>query len=141
MASARVEDEIAAPIDAVWACFADFGDLKGWAPGTPSVRVEGSGVGAVRFVSSEGQPEIRERLAAYDAGRHTFAYEMLDSPFQFTNYVATVRLHAVDAKRTRIEWSATFEPKDGAPAEQVVALIENIYGMFIGKLKTTLAAA
>ncbi len=138
MASARVEDEIAAPVDAVWACFADFGDLKAWAPGTPSVRVEGSGVGAVRFVTSEGQPEIRERLAAYDPDAQTFTYEMLDSPFQFTSYVATVRLHALDATRTRIEWSSTFEPK-GATAEQVVALIESIYGMFIGKLKTTLA--
>jgi uncharacterized protein YndB with AHSA1/START domain len=140
MASARVEDEIAAPIDAVWACFADFGDLRAWAPGTPSVRVEGSGVGAVRFVSNEGQPEIRERLAAYDAAAHTFTYEMLDSPFQFTDYVATVRLHALDPQRTRIEWSSTFTPKD-APEEQVVGLVDAIYRMFIGKLKTTLAGA
>ena len=48
MAEALVEDEIAAPITRVWACFADFGDLRGWATGTPQVSVEGAGVGAVR---------------------------------------------------------------------------------------------
>lgn len=138
MASVRVDDEITAPIDAVWACFADFGDLRAWAPGTPIVTVDGKGVGAVRTVRTDGQPPIQERLAAYDAATHTFSYAMLDSPFPFTDYLATVRLKAVAPERTAITWSATFAPK-GMGEEQVVQLLQNVYAMFIGKLKTTLA--
>lgn len=141
MASVLVEDELAAPVAAVWKHFADFGDLRGWAPGTPKVTLDGDGgtVGTVRLVESEGQPAIRERLAAYDAAAKTFSYEMLgDTPFPFAQYVATVRLRELGGERTAIAWSSTFEPR-GMPESGVVELIQNIYRMFIGNLKKTLA--
>ena len=104
MGKVSVEDEIAAPVAKVWACFADFGDLGGWAPGAPKVTLDGppSAVGTVRLVESEGQPPIRERLAAYDAAAKTFSYEMLASPFPFTDYLATVRLSDLGSGRTAI---------------------------------------
>src|SRR5581483_5630679 len=132
-------DEIAAPIARVWARFADFGHLSGWAPGAPKVEVEGSGVGAVRSVTNEGQPQIRERLERYDAAAHTFSYSMLESPFPFTDYLATVKLTDRGGNRTGIDWSSTFEPR-GMPAERTVEVIENLYRLFISRLKETLAA-
>jgi len=143
MASARIEDELAAPVDAVWRHFADFGDLRGWAPGTPKVTLDGDArtVGTVRLVEAEGQPAIRERLAAYDAAAKTFSYEMLgDTPFPFERYHATVRLGDAGDGRTTIAWSSTFEPR-GMPEASVVELIGNIYRMFIGNLKKTLAGS
>jgi uncharacterized protein YndB with AHSA1/START domain len=138
MATVVVRDELVAPIERVWGCFADFGDLNAWAPGRSRVPVEGSGVGAVRTVAGDGDPTVRERLEAYDPARHTFSYAMLESPFPFTDYVATVQLRDLGGGRTSIDWSSTFEPR-GAAAEQVAQMIEGIYRMFIARLKETLA--
>ena len=141
MATAAIHDELAAPIERVWTCFADFGDLSAWAPGRSRVPVEGHGVGAVRTVGADdGSPPVRERLERYDPARHTFSYAMLESPFPFTDYVATVRLRDVGGGRTSIEWSSTFTPR-GVPAEQVVEMIEGLYGIFVARLKETLASA
>lgn len=137
MANVAVRDEIVAPIERVWACFADFGDLTAWAPGGTRVPVDGRGVGAVRTVG--GDPPIRERLEAYDPAGHTFSYAILQSPFPFTDYLATVRLTDLGGGRTAIDWSSTFEPR-GVPTEQAAQMIEGLYGMFIGRLKETLAA-
>ena len=141
MAKALVRDEIDAPVGAVWACFADFGDLRAWVPGAPQVELAGAGdrVGAVRTVRSEGQAPIRERLESYDADERTFSYAIVDSPFPFTDYLATVKLRdAGQGGRTAIEWSSTFEPR-GLPADRAVEVIEGTYRMFIGRLKETLA--
>jgi hypothetical protein len=139
MASAAIRDELGAPIERVWACFADFGDLSAWAPGRSRVPVDGRGVGAVRTVPSDGGPPVRERLEAYDAAGRTFSYAMLESPFPFTDYVATVRLHDLGGGRTSIDWSSTFEPRGAEPAD-VAAMLEGLYRMFVARLKETLAS-
>jgi len=139
MAAATIRDELDAPVERVWACFADFGDLSAWAPGRSRVPVDGQGIGAVRTVAGEGRPTVRERLEAYDPVGHTFSYAMLESPFPFTDYVATVRLRDLGGGRTSIDWSSTFEPR-GLPTEQVAQMIEGIYRMFIARLKETLAS-
>jgi hypothetical protein len=103
------------------------------------VPLDGHGVGAIRTVGGEGGPPVRERLEAYDPEGHTFSYAMLESPFPFTDYVATVRLHDLGGGRTSIDWSSTFEPR-GAEPEQVAQMIEGIYRMFVARLKETLAS-
>jgi len=139
MATVAIRDELVAPIERVWACFADFGDLSAWAPGRSRVAVDGHGVGAIRTVGGEGGPPVRERLEAYDPEGHTFSYAMLGSPFPFTDYVATVRLHDLGSGRTSIDWSSTFEPR-GAEPEQVAQMIAGVYRMFVARLKETLAS-
>jgi uncharacterized protein YndB with AHSA1/START domain len=139
MATATVRDELVAPVERVWTCFADFGDLSAWAPGQSRVTVDGSGVGAVRSVGGEDGPPIRERLEAYDPAEHTFTYAMLDSPFPFTDYVATVRLADLGGNRTAIEWTSTFEPR-GVSAAEATETIQGIYRMFVARLKMTLAS-
>jgi len=138
MATVAVCDELDAPIERVWGCFADFGDLSAWAPGRSRVPVEGRGVGAVRTIEGDGGTPVRERLEAYDPAAHTFAYAMLESPFPFTDYVATVRLCDLGDGRTSIAWSSTFEPRD-VQTEQVAQMIEDIYRIFIARLKETLS--
>lgn len=139
MATAAIRDELAAPIDRVWSCFADFGDLSAWAPGRTRVPVEGHGVGSIRTVGGDDAPPIRERLEAYDAAGRTFTYAMLESPFPFTDYVATVKLADLGSGRTAIDWSSTFEPR-GVTADEAGQTIEGIYRMFIACLKQTLAS-
>jgi uncharacterized protein YndB with AHSA1/START domain len=139
MASAAVRDELAAPIERVWACFADFGDLSAWAPGRTRVPVEGRGVGAVRTVEGDGAPRVRERLEAYDPAAHTFSYAMLESPFPFTDYVATVRLRDLGGGRTAIDWTSTLEPR-GVSGAEAAQIVEGIYRVFIARLKETLVS-
>jgi uncharacterized protein YndB with AHSA1/START domain len=139
MAAVAIRDELVAPVERVWACFADFGDLSAWAPGHARVPVEGRSVGAVRTVGGHDGPPVRERLEAYDPAEHTFSYAMLESPFPFTDYVATVRLRDLGGGRTSIDWSCTFEPR-GVPRDEVAHMIEGIYRMFVARLKETLAS-
>jgi len=139
MATTGIRDELDAPIERVWACFADFGDLSAWAPGRTRVPVEGRGVGAVRTVGGDGAAPIRERLEAYDPAAHSFSYAMLESPFPFTDYVATVRLADLGGGRTSIDWSSTFEPR-GVEAKEAQQIIQGIYRMFVAHLKGTLAS-
>lgn len=138
MASAIVRDEIAADVERVWACLRDFGDLRPWAPGDPQVTLEGSGVGAVRTVSMGGGVVVRERLTAFDDRGHSFAYEIAEGPMPFTGYAAKVALRALPGGRTAIEWGSTLDPKGMGEAD-TVAMIEQLYRGFIGKLKETLA--
>ena len=69
----------------------------------------------------------------------TFTYAMLDSPFPFTDYVATVRLAELAENRTAIEWTSTFEPR-GVSAAEATETIQGIYRMFVARLKMTLAS-
>jgi hypothetical protein len=81
----------------------------------------------------------RRVLEVYDPANYTFSYAMLESPFPFTDYVATVRLHELDGARTSIDWSSTFEP-GGVPSQRAAEMIEGIYRVFVARLKETLAS-
>ena len=139
MENAYVREEIAAPITAVWDLIRDFGDIGAWAKGARVVRVDGTGVGAIRHVEGSAG-RVVERCEAHDEAGHSFSYSLLESPWPLANYVATVRLTSLDPNRCAIEWSGSFDPTPAAPPG-VRDLVEKTYrDGFIAHLKKSVAA-
>ena len=138
MTTARVEAELEAPADAVWKCFADFGDTAAWGPPGTSSTLEGSGVGAIRTFLAGGVPQAREQLVAYDPAARTLSYTIVESPLPARDYRATIAIRDAGAGRSTIVWSSSFEPA-GLPEADTRALIEQIYGSFVDTLKQHLA--
>jgi hypothetical protein len=137
MERAHVCEEVDATIDTVWKVIRDFADVSAWASGRV-VHVEGAGVGMVRHIEGPGGRFV-ERCESHDDAAHIFSYRLLESPVPVTNYVGTVRLTAVGARRCAIDWSAQFEPKDPASATALRTAIENVFrGGFIVRLRDRL---
>ena len=94
---------VASPIDEVAARLLDFTGLHRWHPGLEDLRVEGSGIGAVRSYLL-GEHRFRERLDAVDDVRG-LSYSILEGPLPVTNLSAQYELFG-DAETTRVVWSA-----------------------------------
>ncbi len=139
MATVHVRDSFEAPADAVWGYFRYFGGLAKWAGAMiKSCTVEGDGVGAVRTLTlAQGNP-LRERLVQFEDADRSFSYAIIgpcDLPVD--GYVGSVKLRAVGANRTAIDWIGTFDAK-GAPEADAKRIVEGIYRGAIAALKKSL---
>ncbi len=131
MAEAKVEGEIAAPLDDVWKVVSDFvGIIE--VQGLP-VEGEGEGIGMLRTLTI-GDIKIVERLEELDDATHTTSYSIVSSPMPVSDSRGTIRLTAAGADATHITWSNTFEPSGMAEAD-AVQILEKTYGGGIKALK------
>jgi len=101
------------PASAVWRTIRDFGYYS-WAGTAIAAQLEdgrtGDAVGAVRRISTAGQP-ARQRLLAHSDADRFYSYEFCGpAPFPVQDYRATLRVTPVtDGDRAFVEWWATFE--------------------------------
>jgi uncharacterized protein YndB with AHSA1/START domain len=108
-----------APADRVWAAIRDFNGLPGWHPGIADSEIEdgkaSDQVGCIRSFHLKDGAHIRERLLSFsDVDRH-YSYNFEKTPFEVTNYHATLRVTPVtDGDRSFVEWWTTF---DSEPAK------------------------
>ena len=125
MTQAKVEQSIAADIEAVWNILGNFAGIEP-GPGIEAVAYEGEGVGMLRTITLPNGTVV-ERLTAHDAARHTFTYAIIndDSPLPFADYSATVTLTAQDGG-THVDWTGTFEPR-GVDEAKAIAIASGIY--------------
>jgi carbon monoxide dehydrogenase subunit G len=138
MASVKITDRIDAPADRVWDLVGDFGGITRFARGFKSVTCEGQGVGALRTITLPNDAQIVERCELLDAARRTLDYSIVSGPMPVASYLARIQLFE-DGDATRIEWSASFEPK-GVPEAQAVAMVEGTYKGGVAGIKRALAA-
>ncbi|MBP5858357.1 SRPBCC family protein [Marivibrio halodurans] len=124
---------IDAPVDAVWAAIRDFNSHKFWHPAIADSVIEdgraGDEVGCVRrFILSDGESVLRERLLALDDRERSFTYCLTDAPIPLDGYVATVRLRPVsDGDRTFWDWRSEFTCPPSRRAELVELVGEGVY--------------
>jgi hypothetical protein len=130
MASVTAEGELGADVDEVWKVVGDFGGFLEAVGMTPTI--EGEGIGQTRTVTMGAAPLV-ERLEARDEATKTVKYSVVSGPLPVSNYLSTIQLSSAGEGRTKIEWSATFEPVgDEATA---VSLLERVYEGGIGGLQ------
>lgn len=130
MAEAKVEGDIAAPLDDVWKVVSDFVGIIA-VQGLP-VEGEGEGVGMIRTLTI-GDIKIVERLEEVDDATHTTSYSILSSPLPVSDSRGTIRLAAAGEDTTHITWSNTFEPAGMAEAD-AVQLLQKSYSSGIKAL-------
>ena len=137
MATAKVSETVAAPVDDVWRTASNFGGIE---PNDmiAGCTVEGEGVGAVRTVTLVAGGEIIERLEALDNAARSYTYAIInDSPIPVKNYVSTVTVSAEGENAARIDWSGEFDA-NGVEDEKVIALIEGVYRSGIQRTRNKL---
>jgi hypothetical protein len=139
MASVSMKTTIGASADDVWRTISDFNGAPKYIAALLSSSMEGSGVGALRTVTLEGDVEVVERLESLDDAARTLSYSIVRSPLPLEGYVATMVVRDLGEGRCELEWSSTFEPKAGAE-DEARQLVEGVYSAGFEGLKGLLEA-
>jgi len=135
----KVEVNVSRELDStpgqVWAVLGNFGDMS-WTEGTERVEVVGSGIGMIRRIFMNGMEPIDEVLESMDDAAHTFSYSIPRGlPMPVTDYLADVRVVALDGDRSRVDWHATALPTGGVSAADASAILHGAYGQLLGWLE------
>ena len=127
MSQARVVEtiEVAASPDKTWALVGDFAGLVGWFPAVTESKVEGSGIGALRYLAMPDGNKLTERQEARDEAGRSYDYTAIAGALPCTDYRSRIAVTPSGAG-SRITWTATFLPIEGAPVD-AVAFIGEVY--------------
>lgn len=125
MAEARVEIEIAKPVDDVWGLVGDFGSIGDWMPGVESCRVDGDD----RILGLMGL-EVIERLERRDDDAHELVYRIVGG-IPVENHRAVVTVSPAGAG-SKVTWDFEVAPDEMAP------LLQGAYEQALGTLKDKL---
>ena len=131
------ETEFEAPASKVWELLMDWAAIVDWMPDgyVQSLRMEGQGVGAVRYLLTGQGAEIAERLDRADESTGVLELSLVEPlPWGLLSYRARGKLEEMTGKRSRLNWQGTLEmPKRGVELDSVVRLLLKSYGkMFAG---------
>lgn len=115
-----------------WEAIRSIEGLDRWFPIIDSCQVEGSGVGARRYMTLEGG-QITDFIEAIDDGQKRFVYLRTTSPFPVTHYRGTVEVFDSYDGQAVLTWTIDFEskPEDSAAVAALVkgAIADGIDGM------------
>lgn len=125
-----MEQDIDAPLDAVWALVADFANLD-WFGGAERVEKVGEGTGQVRRIYMPGMDEpVEEELLAIDPGNHRLEYAVLEGgPNIMRDYRVVATLAAAGEGRTHAHWEATFSgvSVEGVEPADMIRVMRDAY--------------
>jgi len=125
MATASASIDIPLPADQVWQLIGGFGSLPDWLPYIPKSELHEGG--RTRHLANPDGGVIIERLMSFDERERRYSYHILEAPFPCKDYLATLRVEAVDGgKRSRVEWFGEFTAVGVSDAE-VSRLFQGIY--------------
>ncbi len=132
---------IDAPVSKVWALTKDFNALNAWHPALASDEiVEGRNnvVGAVRVLTLKGGGTVKEKLLAYDAGRHMYKYAIIEGVIPVSRYTSTFVIKSAGEGRSMVVWTGHFKRKNPGDnpgdAENDKAAVDAISGVYQGGL-------
>lgn len=109
-----VSSVIPAPAAVVWRIVRNFNGLPDWTPFVADSRIEGGmrpdEVGCIRNFRLRDGGTIRERLLALSDYEMSCTYEILESPMELRNYLATLSLIPVtEGNQCLAQWLAEFD--------------------------------
>lgn len=117
--------DVAATPDKTWALVGDFAGLVGWFPAVTDSRVEGSGIGALRYLVMPDGNRLTERQEARDELGRSYEYVVVAGALPCTDYRSRIAVTPAGSG-ARITWTASFKPIAGAPVD-AVAFISGVY--------------
>jgi hypothetical protein len=113
-----------------------FGDGM-WIPGTARCEVMGTGVGALRQITTSDGARIKEKLESYDTKTLRYSYSIVEAPMPLDSYLSTVEVKAEGAG-ARITWKAVFSAPQ-ATEEGLRGALEGLFQAAVAGLKTRFA--
>jgi Polyketide cyclase / dehydrase and lipid transport len=108
---------IEAPASTVWATVADFGTVATYLPSVAACRLEGSGLGARRVLSTTDGGRVVSELIELDDDEFVMGYRIVESALPFVEYTSRVRVLAVDAERCEVTWHSIVVPRSDTDTE------------------------
>jgi len=136
-----ISKKMEVPADRVWDAVRRFGRLDVWFPSMAECRIEGEGIGAIRYLTLDGGlGNITDRLVAIDGDEHRLTYERTESPFPVTSYVGNVEVFGSFDSLAVVVWTIDFE---SAPevSEVVAALLNDAIAAGLDGMETDLRPA
>lgn len=127
MKTISVTQRIAIPAQAAWNIVRTGADMNRWFPPVTACRLEGTGVGAKRFCTVQGQ-ELEESIETVDDSSRIFQYRILKQALMpIRNIVGTVHVTPVSLSEAEVLWFVNFDLDDETA---MPALKEGIEGMY-----------
>lgn len=122
------------PAEKVWDAVSKIGRLDVWFPFIETCRVEGSGPGALRYMTiANNGGEIKDTIEEIDQKHRRLVYLRPVSPFPVTYYKGTVEVFTSYDGLGIVVWTIDFEsrPEDSAAVADIVhgAISAGIDGM------------
>jgi hypothetical protein len=113
------------PADVVWQAIRNIGRLDVWFPIIETCRVEGDGVGALRYMTiANNGGEIKDTIEEIDDSNMRLVYLRLVSPFPVTYYQGTVEVFSSYDGLGIVVWTIEFESKP----EDATSVAELVHG-------------
>ncbi len=116
---------VAATPTAAWGAIGDFCGIGDWHPVVAKCELSRHGGATLRTLSLKGGGTIVEKLVKWNDARHSYTYQIVDSPLPVAHYRSTISV-AKGAKGTTISWIGSFDAK-GAPDDKAREVIEGVY--------------
>jgi len=129
------------PADEAWQAIRQFGRLDVWFPSMAACRIEGDGVGAVRYLTLDGGlGDITDHLLSLDDEERRLTYRRTESPFPVTSYVGTVEVVRSFDSLAVIVWTVDFESTPDV-SELVAELLRDAIAAGLDGMEADLQAA
>lgn len=129
-----ISKKLNVPAEQVWEAIRSIGGLDAWFPFIETCRVEGTGSGALRFMTiANNGGEIQDIIESIDDNQRRLVYHRPVSPFPVTNYTGTVEVFTSYDDLGVVVWTIDFasKPEDTVTVAELVhgAITEGIAGM------------
>lgn len=133
MPKVDMQTELDVPAQQVWDLIGGFNALPDWHPAVESSELENGG--RIRKLSLAGGGTIVEKLETISDNERVYTYSIVDSPLPVSDYTASISVRKDDnGNGTIVEWSSSFQAQ-GAPENEAVRAIEEIYQAGLDNLK------
>ncbi len=134
MTKQAITKKLNVPAEKVWAAISNIGRLDVWFPFIETCRVEGSGPGALRYMTiANGGGDIQDSIEEIDHQHRRLVYLRPVSPFPVTYYKGTVEVFTSYDGYGIVAWTIDFEstPEDSPSVAEIVrgAISAGIDGM------------
>jgi len=96
---------------AAWHAIESIGHLDVWFPGIATCRVEGTGAGAHRDMTTTDGGDITDRVLEIDTLHRRLSYARIRSPFPVTSYRGTVEVFESFDRAAIVVWTVDFESR------------------------------
>jgi hypothetical protein len=102
---------IEAPAPAVWATVADFGSVAAYLPSVVACRLEGTGIGTRRVLTTADGGRVVSELIELDQKLLVMGYRIVESALPFDDYTSRVSVRPVGTDRCQVTWSSVLRPR------------------------------
>jgi carbon monoxide dehydrogenase subunit G len=134
MHTVLVSSHVNATPDQVWSKIGDPAGISAWHPVIATSPMEGD----TRVCTLADGAVITEEVETVDKEQRSMTYRITEGPLPVAGFSATLRV-VEEGRGSALHWSASFDVAEGAPAPEVVGMVQHVYQAGLDALRTSYA--